>query len=169
MSTLTNALSGKDKQKEAKRFVKFSIVGAAGALLDFGILNLLIFAFGWNSNLGKVAANIISTGLAIISNFTWNRLWTFPESRSRKKRTQLPQFTLVNLLGLAINTGIFYVTDNWVYLPLLESAYFQNNPPSFFDVLTPETLAIQLAKATAIGLVLFWNFGANRIWTYRGL
>jgi putative flippase GtrA len=26
-----------------------------------------------------------------------------------------------------------------------------------------------LAKATASGVTLFWNFGANRAWTWRGL
>ena len=26
-----------------------------------------------------------------------------------------------------------------------------------------------LASAVAIGVVLFWNFAANRMWTYRGL
>jgi putative flippase GtrA len=30
-------------------------------------------------------------------------------------------------------------------------------------------LAFNLAKAIAIVVVLFWNFGANRLWTYRGL
>jgi putative flippase GtrA len=25
------------------------------------------------------------------------------------------------------------------------------------------------AKVIAIGVVLFWNYGANRIWTYRGI
>jgi putative flippase GtrA len=30
-------------------------------------------------------------------------------------------------------------------------------------------LSYNLAKAFAIGVVLFWNFGINRIWTYRGI
>ena len=32
-----------------------------------------------------------------------------------------------------------------------------------------EPWSYNLAKAVAIVVVLFWNFGANRLWTYRGL
>ena len=32
-----------------------------------------------------------------------------------------------------------------------------------------ERLSYNLAKAVAIAIVLFWNFGINRIWTYRGI
>lgn len=169
MSIISAVLNRTDSRKEAKRFVKFSIVGGIGAILDFTVLNLLIFGVGLDTNIGKIIANVISTGAAIFSNFTWNRLWTFPESRSRNRRIQLIQFTVVNLIGLGINTIIFVITDHLVYLPLLRSAAFNADGNFLFGPLTPETLAIQLAKATAIAIVLFWNFGANRLWTYRGL
>ncbi len=58
----------------------------------------------------------------------------------------------MNLVGLAINQAVFIVTDNVIFLPLLPQH---------------ETLAYNLAKLCAIGVVLFWNFGINRIWTYR--
>jgi putative flippase GtrA len=35
--------------------------------------------------------------------------------------------------------------------------------------LVPDPFDYNLAKITAIGVVLFWNFGINRIWTYRGI
>ena len=28
---------------------------------------------------------------------------------------------------------------------------------------------VEVIVAIAIGVVLFWNFGVNRLWTYRGL
>jgi len=152
MTLISNVLHNPKQKREVKRFIKFGIVGAFGAVVDFSILNVLIFWAGFSSPGGKIVANVISTSVAIISNFIWNRLWTFPESRARKKRTQLVQFTLVNLVGLVINTGIFFVADHYIFEPVVSA-----------------NLAIQLAKATAIGIVLFWNFGANRIWTYRGL
>lgn len=133
--------------KEFSRFIKFSIVGAIGAIIDFGLLNLMRGVFGWS----LLGANTFSVSAAIISNFTWNRLWTFPESRNRKKRTQLPQFAVVNIIGLLINNIIVVGLD---------------------AVLEPhigEPLSYNIAKAIAIGVVLFWNFGANRLWTYRGL
>jgi len=138
----------REAHPEVKRFIKFAIVGGFGAILDVTVLNILILVFG----VPKDIANIISVCCAILSNFTWNRLWTFPESREQAVHSQLGKFGLVNLVGLAINQAVFVLTDNLIFLPML-----------------PEhpTLAYNLAKVCAIGVVLFWNFGINRIWTYR--
>jgi putative flippase GtrA len=135
------------RPKEFNRFIKFAIVGALGALIDFGLLNLMRGYFDWD----LLWANTFSVCVAMLSNFTWNRLWTYPESRTRKKRTQLPQFVIVNLIGLLLNNLIV------VGLDALLRPYIG------------EPLSYNIAKAIAIGIVLFWNFGANRLWTYRGL
>ena len=99
-----------------------------------------------------VAANAISFTMAVLSNFTWNRLWTFPESRERPLGSQLGQFAVVNLVGLGINTVLLLVMDQYVFQHLVSAR-----------------LSYNLAKAFAIAVVLFWNFGVNRIWTYRGI
>jgi len=132
---------------EFKRFFKFAIVGTVGFMIDVSVLNIMHKVAGWP----LVAANSLSFTLAVLSNFTWNRLWTFPESRTRRKRRQLPQFTLVNVIGLMINTIVL----------LTIKALLSHFVPDPFDY--------NLAKVTATIVVLFWNFGANRLWTYRGL
>ncbi len=148
--------------KEVERFIKFAIVGAIGAVVDFTVLNIMKVMFenmglgvGWDIGLDPhqiqlIAANIISFSTAVISNFTWNRLWTFPESRELPLGSQLTQFAIVNIFGLVINTVLLVVMDQYVF-------------SNFFN----ERLSYNLAKAFAIGVVLFWNFGINRIWTYR--
>jgi putative flippase GtrA len=88
----------------------------------------------------------------VISNFTWNRLWTFPESRERPLGTQLLQFTIVNITGLLINTLILVGMDQYL-----------------LQYIFPARLSYNIAKAFAICVVLFWNFGMNLIWTYRGI
>lgn len=133
--------------KELERFLKFAMVGTLGAVIDFSVLNLLILGFGWS----KALSNTFSFSIAVLSNFTWNRLWTFPESRERPVRTQLPQFILVNLIGLGINQLVFLSLDHYVFGPWLGE------------------LGYNVAKAVAILIVLFWNYGINRIWTYKGL
>jgi len=133
--------------KEFDRFIKFALVGFLGAVIDFSLLNLFRGVFEW----GLFWANTASVSAAIVSNFVWNRLWTFPESRTRKKRTQLPQFVLVNLIGLLINNFIVVGVDA-LLVPYIGEPFSYN-----------------VAKALAIGVVLFWNFGVNRLWTYRGL
>jgi putative flippase GtrA len=150
--------------KELERFVKFAIVGVIGAMVDFAVLNIMKRVFesiglgvGWGGQLGPhqiqlIAANVISFSAAVLSNFTWNRLWTFPESRERPVGSQLGQFAIVNIIGLGINTVILVVLDQYVFQHLVDVR-----------------LSYNLAKAVAIGVVLFWNFGANRMWTYRGI
>jgi len=128
---------------EMGRFIKFAIVGTIGAVGDFGILNLGIQVFG----LAKWLANTFSFSAAVISNFTWNRLWTYPESRSEPLFRQLGQFALVNLVGYAINQAVFLSLDRYVFTDWGAWGY-------------------NASKAIAIGIVLFWNFGINRIWTY---
>jgi putative flippase GtrA len=150
--------------KRIERFVKFAIVGTIGAVVDFTVFNIMKLVFevvglgeGWNVSASArqiqlAAANVISFSAAGLSNFTWNRLWTFPESRERPLGTQLMQFTIVNITGLFINTLILVGLDQYV-----------------LQQIVPPRLSYNIAKAFAICVVLFWNFGMNLIWTYRGI
>lgn len=150
--------------KEITRFLKFSVVGTLGAVIDFGTLNLLILVFGFS----KVLANTCSFSVAVLSNFVWNRLWTFPEARDRPIVPQLGQFFLVNIGGLLLNQAIFLSLDAWV----LGEAGALAAPTATLALsigLAHYKLAYNLSKAVATIIVLFWNFGANRLWTFRGI
>ena len=159
----TNLITlARTKRREIVRFLKFCVVGVVGALIDFGLLNLLVQLAGFP----KVIANACSFSVAVISNFIWNRLWVYPETRGEPLRKQFAQFALVNVAGLAINTAIFYASDRW----LLGEAGLLAGPAgalahtigmAHFD------LAYNGAKAIATGVVLFWNFFINRLWTFR--
>lgn len=152
----------RERRKELVRFLKFCVVGVIGSAIDFGVLNLLVQAAGFP----KVAANACSFTAAVINNFIWNRLWVYPETRGEPLRKQFLQFVLVNLVGLGINTAIFYSVDRWVLgeagmLAGPVGALAQAIGMAHFD------LAYNGAKAVAIGVVLFWNFIVNRVWTFR--
>ncbi|MGQ9683929.1 MAG: GtrA family protein [Anaerolineae bacterium] len=134
------------RRHEVERFCKFGLVGVLGTIVDFGLLNALILV----AQTPKFWANTCSFCAAALSNFYWNRVWTFPESRARPLTRQLAQFFAVSVGGYAINQVLFLSLDRWVFAPW-------------------GTLGYNLAKATAIVVVLFWNFGVNRAWTYRGL
>lgn len=146
-------------RKEAIRFLKFSVVGTIGAVVDFGVLYLLHVVVG----LPIVLANTCSFTAAVLSNFTWNRYWTYPDSRSKPIRTQLAQFFVVNIAGWGINTGIL-VLLRYPCVSLVGTA-----TRAMALSMTPELLyklGYNLAKAVATGVVLFWNFFVNRFWTY---
>ena len=157
-----SATSVKENRREIVRFVKFAVVGTVGALIDFGLLNLLVQLMGFP----KVLANTCSFTAAVISNFVWNRLWVYPETRGEPMRQQFVRFFFVNLAGLVINTAIFYVADRWLLgetglLAGPASGLAQAIGMAHFD------LAYNTAKIIATGVVLFWNFFINRLWTFR--
>ena len=145
----------RSNKKEVKRFAKFAIVGAAGSITDFTILNVLVQFFG----AALVVANTFSFTAAVIQNFSLNRLWTFPESQSRRAGGQLLQFVGVSVIGLGINQLVFLTIHH-----LLEALWIAN-----FGADLGFLISYNFAKLFAIGVVLFWNFTANRLWTYRGL
>ncbi len=152
----------KNNRKELARFLKFCVVGVTGTAVDFGTLNLLIQLFGFS----KILANTCSFSLALLNNFIWNRLWVYPETRGEPLLGQFAQFTVVNIAGWAINTSIFYGADRWVW----GEAGLLAGPVSALALaigIRHFDLAYNLAKALATGVVLFWNFFVNRVWTFR--
>ena len=143
--------------QERTRFLKFMVVGTFGALVDFGIANILAHFF----NMPLVYAGTISFTCAVISNFIWNRYWTYPDSRSRPLARQLAMFFAVNVAGIAIRIPILKFGEP----PLLNT--FQNLYPS--PIVTPEFLARNFTLAIAVGIVMLWNFFVNRYWTYNDI
>lgn len=141
--------------KERKRFFKFALVGTLGAVIDFGVMNLLSHFV----NMDLVYAGTISFISAVISNFFWNRFWTYPESRSRPLLNQLGMFFLVNLAGIAIRIPILHYLEP----PLLR--FFEGIFHTSYA--TSEFYAKNLTLAAAVGIVMLWNFFVNRYWTYN--
>lgn len=151
-------------KREVTRFLKFSVVGSFGALIDYGLLNLLILLAG----LPKLVANGCSFTAAVLSNFVWNRYWTYPESRSRPVSSQLRQFAFLNVIGLCINMLVFLSVDRYL---LGVDGIFSSTVAhvSLLVGIRHAVLAYNLSKACATAVALFWNFGSNRLVTYRGL
>lgn len=162
--------------KEAKRFVKFAIVGAVGFVVDFGVLNLLLRPFFiWlgagtalhtavsrfsadPQSLAEEFAGTISFICAIISNFIFNRYFTYTDSRAKSWLSQFVQFAVVSVAGIFIRIPILLVTTEFFQnmvnnVPLLAPAAFR--------------IGANLALILAVVVVMFWNFFVNRYWTYN--
>lgn len=145
--------------RERTRFLRFATVGIIGAVVDFGTFNLLTSLV----NMSAVLASVFSFIAAIINNFTWNRYWTYPDSRSKPISRQLVQFSVVSAVGLLIRTPIIAFLG-----PLFLSIFtgFSFLPIGFISA---ERLADNLALAIAVIVVMFWNFFINRYWTYSDI
>jgi putative flippase GtrA len=140
--------------KERTRFFRFAVVGGIGAIVDFGILNLLLLA-----SFPYVAAGSISFIAAVANNFIWNRYWTYPDSRSKSVARQVAQFVIINALGLAIRAPLLA----WLEDILIDLAKRHLS----LNTLSPEFVGHNTGLAIAIVIVMFWNFLANRYWTYN--
>ena len=96
----------------------------------------------------------------MLQNFALNRRWTYPESRSHNALGQLARFVLVSLVGLGINQMIFLTIHNWL-------------EPTWVSLMGEQKLgdliSYNFALLVAVGMVMIWNFGVNRLWTYRGI
>jgi putative flippase GtrA len=155
-----------DGRKELIRFLKFSVVGTIGAVVDFGTFNMLTSVI----RLQSLISSVLSFTAAIISNFIWNRFWTYPDSRSKTIRQQAIQFGLVNVVGLGIRTPIFAFSEGYLIrlaerlLPILPPSL----PPAPTSIFPIEAVVLgrNMALALAVIVVLFWNFLINRLWTY---
>lgn len=145
-----------NNSRERTRFLRFAAVGLFGAIVDFGVMNLLVHFFGFP----LIIAGTISFIAAIISNFTWNRYWTYPDSRSKPLFNQLLTFSIVSVIGLAIRIPLLAFLE-----PILEKL-FQSLPLNW-TFLDPNFLADNLTLAIAVIIVMFWNFFVNRYWTYN--
>lgn len=150
---MTNILTD---PRERGRFLRFAVVGIIGAVVDFGVANLLVYAF----LAPLVLAGTISFIAAILSNFFWNRRWTYPDSRSKPVSQQLIQFSVVSVMGLVIRIPI---------LRFLEPVLFRlfSNLPFTIPVVFPDLLSKNFTLAIAVLIVMFWNFFVNRYWTYN--
>lgn len=140
--------------KERGKFIRFAIVGTIGSVVDFGVFNLLATLLGVQA----IWASVVSFSLAVINNFIWNRLWTYPETRSVPFAKQLTQFVIVSVAGLAIRTPLFAATEK-----LFISLAGKLIP----NILTPTIVGHNLALAFVILVVLLWNFFINRKWTFK--
>ncbi len=143
-------------RQERIRFYKFMVVGAIGAVIDFGMMNLLTRIAGMRLTM----AGTISFICAVTSNFLWNRYWTYPDSRSRPVSQQLIMFFLVNTAGVAIRFPILHYLEPPLY-HLFDKIKFTFAGSDF--------LAKNTTLAIAIGIVMLWNFFVNRYWTYNDI
>ncbi|MCX6740473.1 MAG: GtrA family protein [Candidatus Parcubacteria bacterium] len=122
----------------AKQFLKFCLVGVFNTAFDFVVYYFLTRALG----VYYLFANLISVFLAMTASFFLNKKWTF-KNNDKQVKTQYFKFALVNLVYFILNNGLIFIGVNYFGWPDL------------------------WVKAAATVIGLFWNFGANKYWTFR--
>jgi putative flippase GtrA len=124
------------------QLAKFGAVGAANFAVDFGVLNLLIFATGVASGWTFTLFKSISFVVAVINSFIWNKKWTFKKKGGEGTGKDFFQFLFVSVIGLLLNAG---------------TASFIVNVVGPMGTMGDKTWA-NIATAVASVVVLTWNF-----------
>ena len=130
-----------------KRFIKFGTVGASGVLVNLGVLYLGQEFLFTSIESHDMRLNV-SLGFAIfcatVSNFYWNRFWTWSDRTHHPDKHLLlhfGQYALACWVGIVVQ---FVLTKLFVlYLYYL------------------------VANALAILLASVFNFLVNNFWTFR--
>lgn len=124
---------------ELRRFIKFSLVGVVNTVIDFLIFFIAINVAG----LHYLFANIISWFVAVGVSFFLNKFWTFKSVGVNSTASQYARFTAVSLVALGLSLLLLYV---------------------FVEIMSLHEL---VGKILTIGIVVFWNFFMNRLWTFK--
>jgi putative flippase GtrA len=149
-----------------RQFLKFATVGAMNTAIDWSLAFFLTYYTPIPRTLGGAFVNlsgvpfrpeavavwftkVISSGTATINSFIWNRRWTFRVRDKRARTRQFAKFVTVNVIGMLLNSTI----TTLLIRPFLPE---------------PPRLAFMACQATATAIVLFWNFFANKYWTFKG-
>ena len=125
------------------QFSKFCVISFSNLMIDFGILNLLIYYSGVAEGVLYSVFKAASFLLANVNGYAWNKFWTF---RSREVEGWLKQFIrffAVVGVGLVINVTVAsYVV-----------AEFGGSGGSISS-----TLWANIGAAVSLVITLFWNF-----------
>jgi dolichol-phosphate mannosyltransferase len=135
--TRRRALASLRSLRNWQQLGKFCVVGATG----YGI-NIAIYRGLLAGGVHYLLAATISFLVAVTSNYTWNRLWTFRDQRGHLG-VQGMRFFLVSVAALGVNL---------VALDLLVHV---------------GGLGKFVANAIAIPLVTPLNFVGNKLWSFR--
>jgi len=143
------------KKIEQKRFVKFLIVGLISTFVDFGFMNLFTLLF----TIPLIIAQALSFLIAVLESFLLNRYWIYPDSRSKSLYKQLIQFMIINLVGIGVRTLLIPVFNQVINSIISKS-------PIELIFRFKDVISQNISLAIVVGIVLLWNFFANRYWTY---
>ena len=135
------------QRRGVRQFVKFGLVGATSTIINFVVLNVMLIVL----HQGKYASATVAFLVSVVNGYVWNKRWTFREAQEKAAHTQFTQFLLVNLVGLGLDL---------LFIKLI-------SVPLERDFHLSLVKATNIAQLFATAVVVFWNFFANRLWTFK--
>lgn len=124
------------------QFIRFALIGIFNTGIDYGIYYVLTRYVGWfDGPYGKEIAQSIAFIVAATNSYFMNKYITFKD-KSKQVGVQYLKFFAVSAIGFGLNLLFFTILLRF----------------GLFDI---------VAKVLTTGVVLFWNFLANKFWTFK--
>jgi putative flippase GtrA len=82
--------------------LRFVLVGLTNAVVDLGVLNLLLILHPTSDRLGLLAYNTLAVAAAILNSYVWNARWTFRATATGSRRERA-LFVAQALVNVAVN------------------------------------------------------------------
>lgn len=127
-----------NQRPSLKQFIKFSIVGGTGVVVDFVVYVFLTRVWHWQ----YLLAATISFIFAVTSNFILNRYWTFKVD-SKNITAEYVKFFLVAVGGLIWTLFFLYIMVDIF---------------GWYDL---------VAKIIVLAIVVNWSFWLQKYWTFK--
>ena len=124
-----------------KRLGKYMLVGLSGVMVNYAIL----WSFTDILGIFYMFSAIIATGIAILTNFTFNEVWTFRDRLKNKsgRHKRIFKFFAVSLSGMVIALIVLFV-----FVEFLNIYYLISNMIGVF-------------------FGFMWNYSINSMWTWK--
>lgn len=135
------------QRRGVRQLVKFGVVGASSTVVNFAVLNLMLILLHQNRYVSVTVAFLVS----VVNGYVWNKRWTFRDVQAKAIHTQFTQFLLVNM----VSWGLDLLFVRLISVPLET------------DLHVSMVKATNLAQLVATAVLVFWNFFANRLWTFK--
>ena len=121
---------------ELTRMSRFALVSVSGTLVHYAVLVALVET----DTLGPLPSSALGFLAGAVTNYLGSRRWVF--ASDARHVVALPKFLAVAATGFAGNVAGMALALDWLELPYL------------------------LAQILVTGILFFWHYGANRLWTF---
>lgn len=136
-----------------KQFTKFGLVGVINTVIDFSVLNFLIFIFGLSAgSYNYIVFKMISFMVAVTNSYFMNKYFVFNSKQEKPKYKEFITFLNVSAVGIVINFLIAFLFF-WISSRLYNSS--------------GSTLAVANVGAILGSLSVFvWNFFGYKFFVF---
>ncbi len=146
--------SGKPLKKPLVRagikYTQFSLVGASNALVDLGVLNLLLLVEPTRSPGRLVLFNALALILANLNSYLWNTLWTF-RHRANHDARQLGLFVGQAALNVAVGSLLLWLSAHWLLAYTSLSPRVGGNVAKVVSMVVASTVSFVLLRSYVFG------------------